>query len=65
MDVCLLGFDKSEVPHAWLGWAKNLMGFRSSPYNSVKMFLIIEEVVRGDPKDLTNAFQWDYVRLNE
>ena len=24
------------------------MGFRSSPYNSVRMYLIIEEMIRGD-----------------
>ena len=60
-----LGLDKLDrAPQAWMGWTKNLMGFRSSPYNSVKMYLIIEEVIRGDRRDKANAFQWDHVRLN-
>ena len=54
-------------------WDRCLMGFRSSPYNSVKMLLIIEEVVKGDRHDsrtdpLTgvelNPFNWESVRLN-
>jgi hypothetical protein len=48
----------------WLGWTKNLMGFRSSPFNSVKMYLIVEEVVKGDRHDVLNPFQWDHIRLN-
>lgn len=43
---------------------KNLMGFRPSPYNSVKMYLITEEVIRGDRHDESNPFQWDKVVLN-
>ena len=48
------------------------MGFAASPYCSVKMALVVEEVCRGDRheegvgsdgKDL-NPFQWRYVRLN-
>jgi hypothetical protein len=40
------------------------MGFQSLPYNSVKMFLIIEEVVKGNRRDPHNAFHWDHVLLN-
>jgi hypothetical protein len=40
------------------------MGFQSSPYNSVRMYLIAEEIIRGDRHDSTNAFQWDTIRLN-
>ena len=48
----------------WYCWTKNLMGFRPSPYNSVKMYLIAEEVIRGDRHDANNAFQWDRICLN-
>ena len=40
------------------------MGFWSSLYNSIRMMRIAEEMIRGDPQDETNAFQWDHVRLN-
>ena len=40
------------------------MGFRSSPYNSVKMYLIAEEVLRGDRLDGNNPFQWHHIELN-
>jgi len=48
------------------------MGFASSPYNSIKMALVVEEVVKGnrwetgkgsDGNEL-NPFQWKAVRLN-
>lgn len=54
-------------------WDRCLMGFRSSPYNSVKLLLIIEEVVKGDRHNsgtdpLTgaelNPFNWESIRLN-
>jgi hypothetical protein len=64
VDVRPLSFDKSVSTHNWLGWTKNLMGFRSSPYNSVKMYRICEEILRGDRRDPDNAFQWDHVRPN-
>jgi len=48
----------------WFSWTKNLMGFRSSPYNSVKMYLMVEEIIRGDRRDEKNAFQWDKIVLN-
>ncbi len=28
------------------------------------MYLIAEEIIRGDHRDPTNAFQWDTIRLN-
>jgi len=64
VDVKPLLFTKEECPIRWLEWKKNLMGFRSSPYNSVRMFLIIEEVLRGDRHDAENPFQWSHVLLN-
>jgi hypothetical protein len=40
------------------------MGFKSSPYNSIKMYLILEEVIRGDRHDPEKAFQWNSILLN-
>ena len=64
VDVKPLGFTHEECPNRWLWWTKNLMGFRSSPYNSVKMYLIAEEVIRGDRADERNPFRWHHVDLN-
>ena len=64
VDVGPLGIEVEGKKMHWLMWTKNLMGFRSSPYNSVKMYLIVEEVVRGDRRDPTNPFQWDHIKLN-
>ena len=56
----------------WAVWDRNLMGFAASPYCSVKMALVVEEVCRGnrheegvglDGKEL-NPFQWRFIRLN-
>ena len=64
VDVKPMGFTHDECPNRWLWWTKNLMGFKSSPYNSVKMYLIAEEVIRGDRTDERNPFRWDHVDLN-
>ena len=48
VDVGPLGFTEEECSSRWLCWVKNLMGFRPSPYNSVRMQLIAEEVLRGN-----------------
>ena len=40
------------------------MGFRLSPYNSIRMALGVEEVVRGDRHDPNNALQWGYIMMN-
>jgi len=45
-------------------WTRNLMGFKSSPYNSIRMYLVSEEIIRGDRHDTTNAFQWSTILLN-
>jgi hypothetical protein len=37
-------------------WCRNAMGFSSSPYNSIKMSLIAEEVILGDRLDSENPF---------
>jgi hypothetical protein len=64
VDVRPLGLSSEVTPRNWLCWTKTLMGFRSSPYNAVKMYLIVEEVIRGDRRDNRNAFQWDHILLN-
>jgi hypothetical protein len=43
---------------------KKLMGFRPSPYNSIRMYLISEDIIQGDPDNPTNAFQWSHLLLN-
>ena len=64
MDLGPLGFADDECTHRWMCWARNLMGFRSSPYNSIRMALVVEEIVRGDRHDPNNALQWGYIMLN-
>ena len=65
VDVGPLVFDRDITDgKRWFCWTKNLMGFRPSPYNSVKMYMIAEEVIRGDRRDATNPFQWDRVVLS-
>ena len=64
IDLRPLHLDPVKYPHRWMCWLRNLMGFRSSPYNSVRMYMIIEEVIRGDRRDLSNPFQWESVMLN-
>ena len=64
VDVRPLDFTDSECMARLLWWTKNLMGFSPSPYNSVKMYLISEEIIRGDRHDSSNAFQWNRCLLN-
>jgi hypothetical protein len=55
--------DKDKLVR-WYHWVRNLMGFRPSPYCSIKTALVAEEVVRGDRTDSRNPYQWDRVVLN-
>jgi hypothetical protein len=48
----------------WERWGRCLMGFKPSPYNTALSFGWAEEVIRGNPKDVTLPFQWDHVELN-
>ena len=64
VDIGLLKFCKEECTSRWLYWVKNLMTFKPSPYNSIKLYLISEEIIHCDHHDLTNAFQWNRVMLN-
>jgi hypothetical protein len=64
VDLGPLGFTSSECLHRWMWWTRNLMGFRPTPYNSIQMYLISEEIIQGDHGDPGNAFQWSHLLLN-
>ena len=64
VDIGPLGISKDDCPVSWAHWNRNLMGFKSSPYNSIKMYLVTEEIIRGNREDKSNAFQWHTVLLN-
>jgi hypothetical protein len=67
VDLASLYNDVDEVGPRWAVWDRNLMGFAASPYNSIKMVLVAEEICKGDRletgvgvdgKEL-NSFQWN------
>ncbi len=69
--TCLRGSPAKGGPE-WAVCDRSLMGFAASPYNSIKMALVAEEVCKGDQletgvgldgKEL-NPFQWERVELN-
>ena len=64
VDVGRLNLSSDETPGRWLGWKRNFMGYKPSPYNSVKTYRIAEEIIRGDRHDKSNPFRWDRVILN-
>jgi hypothetical protein len=45
-------------------WERSLMGVRSSPFNCVKIYLLGEDIIRGDRKDERNPMRWDKVMFN-
>jgi hypothetical protein len=47
-----------------LRWERSLMGVRSSPFNCVRIYLLGEEIIRGDRHATSNPFRWDYVVMN-
>jgi hypothetical protein len=59
-----LKYSTEECGHRWMSWTQNLMGFKPSPYNSIRMYLITEEIIRGNRHDPDNAFQYNFVMLN-
>ena len=72
VDLSSLYDNDVETGLRWAVWVRNLMGFAASPYNSIKLALVAEDVCRGDRheegfgldgKEL-NPFQWTHVRLN-
>ncbi len=40
------------------------MEFKASPYNSIQMYLLAEEIIRGDCHNKLNPFQWDSLMTN-
>jgi hypothetical protein len=63
---------QEDVGPRWAVWEQNLMGFAASPYNSIKMAIIAEEICRedrckegrcADGREL-NPFQWKRIQLN-
>ncbi len=62
--VAPLELGPEECKHRWVCWKRNLMGFKSSPYNSIWTYLVDEEIIRGDGHDHMNAFQWSSIMLN-
>ena len=49
---------------AWEVWQRAAMGLKPSPCQAVQGMMVAEELIKGDPKDPTNPFKWDQVRLN-
>ena len=64
VDLGPLEFGAKDCAQRWMCWTRNLMGFKASPYNSIGMYLVSEEIIRGDQHDTTNAFQWTTILLN-
>jgi hypothetical protein len=64
IDLSPLELSKRTFPHQHMCWTRNLMGFKPSPYNLVRTYLVAKDVIRGDRHDPSNPFQWDYVKLN-
>ncbi len=44
VDISSLYEGPDEVGPQWAVWDRNLMGFAASPYNSIKMALVAEEI---------------------
>jgi hypothetical protein len=72
VDLSSLYESKEDVGPRWAVWDRNLMGFAASPYNSIKMALVAEEVCLGDCHEQgvgadgreLNPFQWESIHLN-
>ncbi len=64
IDLAPLEFGPEDCTHRWVCWKQNLMRFRLLPYNSVWIYLVAEETIRGDWHDHINAFQWNSIMLN-
>jgi hypothetical protein len=49
----------------WERWGQCLMGFMSLPYNMmVQSMGWADEIIRGNPCDLTLPFHWNHIELN-
>jgi len=45
-------------------WCRCLMGCKVSPFQTIKAFLLAEEIIRGNRRDPKNPFWWERVQLN-
>ena len=45
-------------------WDRPAMGLTSSPYQAVQAVTRAKRIMLGDPRDLTNPFQWKSVVIN-
>jgi hypothetical protein len=48
----------------WIRWTRLFMGCTSSPFVAVRYMYWLDELSRGDPRDPTNPFWYDRVKLN-
>jgi hypothetical protein len=66
IDVTELEADsmKEGIKRIFERWSRTLMGFKPSPYICTQTFAWSEEIINGDPSDVTNPFYWDKVILN-
>jgi hypothetical protein len=61
-----------EAKFRWAMWERSLMEFAASPYKSIKIALVVEEICKGNwlkmglgmDRKVLNPFQWKYVKLN-
>lgn len=54
----LLGDDLQPGKCLWERWARMAMGLHPSPFTTIRMFLLAEEVVRGDRRDQSSWLGW-------
>ena len=45
-------------------WNRWPMGVRQSPYATTRMCSIGMECIKGNPKDSSNIWAWDHIKLN-
>ena len=60
----LLEIEVPEGKRLIMRWERNLMGLKSSPYNSIRTFLWSEDFIRGDRRSKANPLRWDSVIAN-
>ena len=51
-----LKYSIEECGHRWMSWTQKLMGFKPSPYNSFRMYLVTEEIIRATGMTQTMLF---------
>lgn len=56
--------NEKEGQSSFMRWERSLMGVRSSPFNCVRLYLLSEDIIKGDHKETANPFRWDRVIYN-